>query len=406
MTRPVFITLLFTHLSVLLIGQNDVYRNSSPTNKTSAFIEQMESLTTEVHDGSTYQNSRISEFNYSSKFEFDIDTKNWDSDSLKYIDVYKLERKYGHDENIDTARSYRYNTDGSIYLYRQYHFNYYPSGLRKNYVTYYYDTINSTFDTSNYISYFYNTSNQLLQEKNYWYVNGVRSLTSTVTNFYDAQQNLTYSLLKNVQSNRIVDSARFYVNVFGQFDSIVNYTRDPFLNPPVFNLGRKREYSYDSNQNPKVGITTAYMADTILYSNKVEHNYDLNVDIADVFTAFGYYTWHFEGAPIYHKPTYNIHSKWDFSAKAFEIDRKETYQYSAYVLSVDENESINKLSIYPSPADDFLRTNLVDSYKVFNLSGMLILRTEQTNKIDVSFLKVGVYVIVNSKGNSQKFIKK
>jgi hypothetical protein len=73
-------------------------------------------------------------------------------------------------------------------------------------------------------------------------------------------------------------------------------------------------------------------------------------------------------------------------------------------IGIEEN-GLNVLEFYPNPTSKLLNMPEADTYEILDLSGRLILKTEATQTINVETLKVGVYIIRNSKGASNKFIK-
>jgi len=81
-------------------------------------------------------------------------------------------------------------------------------------------------------------------------------------------------------------------------------------------------------------------------------------------------------------------------------------------LDVEEESAIQGISIYPNPTTDFLIFNGVDqvaSFNIMDLSGKVVLKGNNENKVDVSGLKPGVYFIRfedMDKSKTIKFIKK
>lgn len=79
-------------------------------------------------------------------------------------------------------------------------------------------------------------------------------------------------------------------------------------------------------------------------------------------------------------------------------------------LSTDENSSKNKVKIYPNPSKDYLNIDSknIEWTKIYDASGKLLKTAYKQNKIDVSDLKIGHYLIeISENGNiiQQKFIK-
>ncbi|MDO6801190.1 T9SS type A sorting domain-containing protein [Wenyingzhuangia sp. 1_MG-2023] len=75
-------------------------------------------------------------------------------------------------------------------------------------------------------------------------------------------------------------------------------------------------------------------------------------------------------------------------------------------LAVDDIKQ-NSLTIYPNPVANtlFLSKNIKDEYTVYDMLGQKLLNINTSTSIDVSSLKKGLYILVNSKGSYVKFIK-
>jgi len=77
------------------------------------------------------------------------------------------------------------------------------------------------------------------------------------------------------------------------------------------------------------------------------------------------------------------------------------------ILDVNEYEvASNAFMIYPNPAKDQVFLNVTDDYKVYDLSGRFITKTENTNVLTIDSIPTGIYFIVNAKGSTQKLVVK
>jgi hypothetical protein len=72
--------------------------------------------------------------------------------------------------------------------------------------------------------------------------------------------------------------------------------------------------------------------------------------------------------------------------------------------AITENDEIENLVIYPNPATDFIIINNQGVKEVYNLMGVSVIRTYDTD-IDVSHLASGIYNLRIAERNI-KFIKK
>ena len=69
----------------------------------------------------------------------------------------------------------------------------------------------------------------------------------------------------------------------------------------------------------------------------------------------------------------------------------------------NQESFLNDISIYPNPSSSylFLNNSTVLEAKVYDLKGKLILIENITNKLDISYLDKGVYIIKFSDGSGE-----
>lgn len=85
----------------------------------------------------------------------------------------------------------------------------------------------------------------------------------------------------------------------------------------------------------------------------------------------------------------------------FEIP---TPQATNQILGVDNPEVIS-FNVFPNPANQKLYfTEFVNSAEVIDLTGRTVIKKGDTNRIDISSLTVGLYVLKTEKG-TVKFFK-
>lgn len=66
------------------------------------------------------------------------------------------------------------------------------------------------------------------------------------------------------------------------------------------------------------------------------------------------------------------------------------------LLTSSNKVSVNSFFVYPNPANDFIRTSLIDNYNLYDITGQQVKSVYHTNKIDISDLASGIYTIKNS----------
>ena len=91
------------------------------------------------------------------------------------------------------------------------------------------------------------------------------------------------------------------------------------------------------------------------------------------------------------------------------IDYVKVYQQFGVNISEQANNN-ETLYVYPNPTTDYIIANqVVKSVKVYNLLGELVLNAENTDKVNVSELNKGIYIVnliaENGVSKSQRIIK-
>lgn len=74
------------------------------------------------------------------------------------------------------------------------------------------------------------------------------------------------------------------------------------------------------------------------------------------------------------------------------------------VVGIEELKSVT-WRIFPNPANNVLRTNVMDTYRVTDITGREVMTTGMTQNIDLSELIPGVYFLSNGSGETLPFIK-
>ncbi len=71
--------------------------------------------------------------------------------------------------------------------------------------------------------------------------------------------------------------------------------------------------------------------------------------------------------------------------------------------------TVNKLRVYPNPAKDFIQIQGLNEWTgiaIYNMKGEAVMRTTNKNKINISALSPGLYLLKTDGGKTVKFIKK
>lgn len=80
-----------------------------------------------------------------------------------------------------------------------------------------------------------------------------------------------------------------------------------------------------------------------------------------------------------------------------QVDHNGNFEYSDVRSLNFDVEALNTFKIWPNPVNgaSFLNTSILGDYKIYSSSGVLLIEYFQTNKIDVSILENGSYIIKN-----------
>ncbi|MBD3637779.1 MAG: cellulase family glycosylhydrolase [Crocinitomicaceae bacterium] len=79
--------------------------------------------------------------------------------------------------------------------------------------------------------------------------------------------------------------------------------------------------------------------------------------------------------------------------------------YNCLNAGLDQNSMEDGFLIYPNPATEILYLNTTSNIKILDLSGKELMVLNMTNKIDISELEAGTYILIRDDGKYQKFIK-
>lgn len=88
-----------------------------------------------------------------------------------------------------------------------------------------------------------------------------------------------------------------------------------------------------------------------------------------------------------------------------------TFTVSENITSINEVSKENNILIYPNPATNYIsviNSNEIYYIELYNISGKLVFNSTNTQKINISHLKSGVYMLKANTSNStlvKKFIK-
>src|SRR5690606_11380288 len=91
----------------------------------------------------------------------------------------------------------------------------------------------------------------------------------------------------------------------------------------------------------------------------------------------------------------------------------DSFNNNSTYASTETDETNQHLKVYPNPVKDFLNIALngfeAQTYQVIDMSGRVVMQGVYTEKLDVSRLDSGLYILklmIGEKSKSERFIKK
>lgn len=115
------------------------------------------------------------------------------------------------------------------------------------------------------------------------------------------------------------------------------------------------------------------------------------------------------GAVMIDSKTMLINSQHPDAGNTFPYNNSLTYAISGWdgtpALSIFENkQKSNVFNVYPNPVNRELSLNKIADVAIYNMNGQRIKVLRDVEKVDVSDLASGAYIIMNSEGDKMKFI--
>ncbi|PWH87128.1 T9SS type A sorting domain-containing protein [Brumimicrobium oceani] len=170
-------------------------------------------------------------------------------------------------------------------------------------------------------------------------------------------------------------------------------------------------YELDANYNR----ITEYVGDTTSEHYKTTHDYDMSEQMANYAHPFinnqpdSYLFQDFAHVnKVLSSTTYN----YDTLTGSYEEDTRVTHNYNEHlVLSVDNIQQIQKVSLYPNPANDFIQVKGItkpENVSVYTVLGVKVFDSviKENEKLDIQGLNKGMYLLKFEDGKALKFLKK
>jgi secreted PhoX family phosphatase len=115
------------------------------------------------------------------------------------------------------------------------------------------------------------------------------------------------------------------------------------------------------------------------------------------------------GAVMIDSKTMLINSQHPDAGNTFPYNNSLTYAISGWdgtpAVSIIENKSNSKaFNVFPNPVTRELNLNKMADIAIYNMNGQRIKVLRDVEKVDVSDLAAGAYIIMNTEGNKLKFI--
>ncbi|RYM34584.1 T9SS type A sorting domain-containing protein [Brumimicrobium glaciale] len=294
----------------------------------------------------------------------------------------------GQLENWEKCESF-YNSSGEVIehiVYNQYASNW--KEIRKFDITH----VNSNISQVNHS---YRSSNQWVFD-------------SKIVNNYTGN-NLTQADLTSFDGTQWKDDYR-YILSYDANDRVEEFIGESSTNS-VWTEFDRYNYNLDANFNR----ISKYAGDVNSAHVKIEYDYDLSAQMANYahpFQGIKPNEYVYEDFPFVNKILKETTFKYDTLTGIYKEDKKTTYNYNDYiVLSTDNIQQIQKVSLYPNPANDFIQVKGISKHEnvsVYSVLGMKVFDSviNENEKLDIKGLNNGMYLLKFEDGTALKFLKK
>lgn len=154
---------------------------------------------------------------------------------------------------------------------------------------------------------------------------------------------------------------------------------------------------FTSNGN----LDTTFGTNGIIVSNEMSPNYPYT----------GSYPHYHGNALIYGESIVFVGMFWEWNCASTKyVSQLTKYVFNEAVLNNENFEHSNKVFIYPNPVQDVLFLSEICNIEIFDLTGKILLKSENVSEINISNLSTGVYFAKISSNKNEvssfKFIKK
>lgn len=199
---------------------------------------------------------------------------------------------------------------------------------------------------------------------------------------------LTYDPYDNIKENKI----EYYTNsVWTDFTSF--------------------SYELDANYNH----IKEYVGDTSSEHTKTEYEYDLTdqmTNYAHPFISAQPDSYLYKDFPFVNKVLAATSFYYDTLTGSYEENIKITHNYNdQLVLSTDIIQQIQKVSLYPNPANNFIQVKGItkpENVSVYTVLGVKVFDSvvSENEQLDIQGLNQGLYLLKFENGTALKFLKK
>lgn len=199
----------------------------------------------------------------------------------------------------------------------------------------------------------------------------------------------------------------FSYNANDQINKVVS----EFYNGSSFIEYEKADYTYDNDLNllNEVAFEEGY------FDFDSEYNYNFTEQLSNYQHPFKDKTgidYIYESFPYYSKILDNTTYGFDAQTNSEYIIDRVRYDYNdSLFLNVKSNNEIQKISLYPSPSNDFIQLDGItktEKITIHNISGVQVFEknVEANEKLNIQGLSNGLYFLKLENGNILKFVKK
>jgi hypothetical protein len=454
--KQTYIIILSILISSLAIGQSQNLRSPFHFSKNKSNSQLIHKIVKNQNNSEAYQ--------YGLMQKLDSLEILGEEDGNTFV-AYRETFNYNNNGN-NTSSIQEYNDGGVFIPELKDTYSYNSNNLLIESIEYYWNENNNNWDNANKINISYSTNSIVFIEQDWQMPSNSWVNKSKDEYFQDSNNNDTLEIDSEWNnSNNSWENKYKYITTYsnGNIETITSYS---WINNS-WHLNRKEEYSYANGNNTKI-VEYVWSNNSWEYKEKTIMDYDANNMFTKiVYLDYNSATnnWDYNDSTSYTNQSMNIdyYEQYDWSGTAWnksekddfthdnnyafadlllpnvytedeeilsyfthkltnvdiyegdgnswELDMKANFYYSEININSIEKTVIPNISITPNPTTGNFYINNINStlkVEIYDISGKRVksLFVNESNKIDISELNNGLYFVIITDNENNKFTKK